>query len=93
MNLLAILVVTVLTSGGPHNAKPIRIRNGVIHVVRNGAVIASAKSGKLKVHLKPGLYRVSGSSPDILQGRTCQVRSVRLRRGHTTRVNLYCSIK
>jgi len=89
----ALLIVTVLTSGGPRGSKPQQLGDGVIQVSRNGKVIASARSGRLMRYLKPAVYRVSGSSARVMQGRTCEVKSVRLHRGHTTRLNVYCSIK
>ena len=57
--------------------------------------VARSSSGKLTVHLRPGAYHVRAAvlTPDGFPGQTCQEKPVRVRRGRTTRVYLYCSIK
>ena len=109
-HLLALLIVTVLTGGGPALAKPSRLEDGVVTVTNSpqcgvvtgyvcnpppSSVIASSRSGKVKVRVRPGVYFVSAAllPPDVTPGQTCEEKPVRVRRGRTTRVYLYCSIK
>ena len=95
MKLLPLLIVTVLGVGGPRVNRPSRLADGVITVTRSGRTIASSKRGRLERRLPPGRYRVSGAllPPDVAPGRICQVKWVELARGHTTDIDLYCSIK
>jgi hypothetical protein len=57
--------------------------------------VATSNSGKLRVHLRRGRYEITALllPPNVTVGRVCQTRSVQLKRGRTTRVNLSCSIK
>jgi hypothetical protein len=91
---MALLIVTVLNSGGPISAKkPFRLTDGVIRVSHNGVKVASANSGKLRVYLRTGVYSLRASLSPPNPSRPCEVKSVRLKRGHTYHVNLYCSIR
>jgi hypothetical protein len=91
--MLALLVVTLLTSGGPHYAKPERIGDGFLRVAQGRRIVAVSHSGRLNKRLAPGHYRVLGSAPHILGGATCDEKLITIRRGHTTRLKLYCNIK
>jgi hypothetical protein len=93
--LLAVLIVTVLGGGGPPGFPPKRLVDGTSKVSRNGVVVASTNTGRLSVHLRAGTYLVSAAllPPDVTPEEKCEERSVRLKRGHTTRINLYCSIR
>lgn len=73
-NALAVLIVTVLSSGGPHTAKPIVLRDATISVLsvphcavppgqscigRAPKKVATSQTGRLMAHLRPGSYRVT----------------------------------
>jgi hypothetical protein len=90
---MALLIVTILGGAGPHRVSPFRLTDGVVKVSHNGVVVARAKSGRLKVHLRPGWYRVSASLLPPNPSRPCEVRSVQLKRERTARLNLSCMIK
>jgi hypothetical protein len=92
-HLLAILVVTVMGAGGPHKVQSFRLTDGVIHVAHSGVTVASSKSGRLKVRLQPGRYLVSAALQPPNPSRPCEVKSVRLKPGQTTRLSLHCSIR
>ncbi len=91
---LGLLVITLLTSGGPRTAKPQRIDSGIIMVRRGGHVVAKSTNGALKVHLRNGSYSVKTRAPYISNAvpSSCEHSTVRVRAGHTTRIKLYCNI-
>lgn len=91
--MLALLVVTLLTSGGPHYAKPQRIGDGFLRVAQGRRILAVSHSGTLKKRLAPGHYRILGSAPNIQGGAICDEKLITIRRGRTTRLQLYCNIK
>jgi hypothetical protein len=94
MNWLAVLVVTVVGVGGPHGVAPSRLANATVTVSQGGKVIASARSGRLRLRVHPGVYRVSARlvPPGVRRVQQCESRSVRVTRG-TRSVTLGCSIK
>jgi hypothetical protein len=101
VHILAVLIVTVFASGGPakdERLPPLVLGNGVITVSRNRTVVASSDTGRLRVHLRAGTYQVSArATRPIVSGTTpapgsaCGVKSVRLKRGRTTRLALFCN--
>ncbi len=93
--MLALIVVTLLTSGGPRYARPEKITYGAIEVMRGHKVVAISHSGVLRKRLPPGRYRVFGRSHRIMGGHICEERHVTIRRRRTAplKLELYCSIK
>jgi hypothetical protein len=94
--LLTTLVVTVIAGGGPPGADGRAVlENGKIRVSQHGALVAKSEDGHVKLHLRPGQYNVKGLLADEAgkSAKLCEAVTVRLRRGRTTRLKLYCSIK
>lgn len=58
--------------------------------------VARSNSGKLRVYLRAGRYQLSASLVPHGVGtirQICEAKGVQLKRGRTTRVHLYCSLK
>ena len=94
MGALTLLVVTAIGIGGPPGVPPARIANARVIVRHYGRLLASSRSGRVRVRVRPGLYRVEAElvPPAVSRVERCQARTVRL--GRTPRrVELGCSIK
>lgn len=91
--MLALLIVTLLTSGGPHYAKPERISNGFIEIIRGRTTTAVSHSGRLRKRLPPGHYRIVDSAPYINGGAPCEEKHIIIRKNQHLKINLYCNIK
>jgi hypothetical protein len=94
MSWLPILIVTAVGVGGPHGVAPARLANATVTVSRNGRLIASTTKGRLRLHVRPGVYRVSARlvPPSVSRVQQCESRSLRVSSG-TRSVTLGCSIK
>jgi hypothetical protein len=94
MHWLPILVVTAVGVGGPHGVPPRRLPNATVTVSAHGRLIAGTRSGRLRVHVRPGLYTVSARlvAPDVSRAQQCESRTVRVTRAGRS-VTLGCSIK
>ena len=94
MNALTLLVVTAIGIGGPPGAPPSRIANARVVVKRDGRLVASSRSGRVRARLRRGLYRVEAElvPPAVARVQHCQAETIRL--GTSARsIRLGCSIK
>jgi hypothetical protein len=89
--MLALLVVTMLTTGGPHYVGHLKITDGDIRVQQGPITIATSHSGTLKKRVRPGKYTVVAYWKRI--HRKCEATTVTVKRRGTTHVTLYCDIR
>jgi len=90
--MLVLLVVTMLTTGGPHYVGHLKITDGDIRVQQGPIVIATSRSGRLQKRVRPGRYTVVAYWKRI--SRTCETTTVTVKRRRTPQhVTLYCAIR
>jgi len=81
---------------GPGKQPPVVPLSGTIrftaghHVVR----VHVGASGKFRVRLAPGTYRVTASTPELRgpAGKTCHAAIVKVRAGHTSHLTMACIV-
>lgn len=97
MTSLPLLIVTVLSSGGPPHAGPSPLTDATVRVRQAGSLLAVSNVGNVELRLRPGTYEVDAAllPPVVGREQRCESRQVRLpaRRGARVSVTLSCSIK
>jgi hypothetical protein len=95
-----LLIVTVLSSGGPPTAGPLPATGATVIVTRgtSGDRVAEATDGRLSVRLRPGVYAVVALLQDepLRPANFCQAAAISVPRkpqAKPRQLKLYCSIK
>ena len=88
-----LLIVTVLSSGGPHKAKPSPLSGVTVNVTRLGrvATLRTDRHGRAYLRVLHGRYRIQAECARPTASYAVKLRLV-LVRGNVTRVRVYCSI-
>lgn len=92
-----LLIVTVVSVGGPHKAKPRPLFGATVSATNpqgRTALLKTNRRGRAYLRLSPGVYSMRAelrpplSNTPLACSRTRAIRA----RGQVTRVRLYCSI-
>jgi hypothetical protein len=101
---LALLVVAVLASGGPHARgkphAPVYLPNSTVTIrqAKTGRLVARSgehiTAGRFKIRLRPGLYSIQANALPLLPNERCERQTVRIRKAQRRlTVELSCPIR
>ncbi len=98
--LLPLLVVTVISAGGPHSRRPQPLAGTVVRITdKRGArhrvkTVRTGKDGRVSLRLTPGVYDIGAvlTEPKTTPSMQCETKVVRIA-GRARRVSLSCSIR